>query len=167
MLLLRDPREVTGMKATLAIPVTGMKATLAIPVTGTKATLAILLAGAALALGSPAWSQDPPAPLKAAKAGNLGTILVGPGGMTVYTFASDKGDGKSACTGSCARKWPPVAPAAGAPAVKPPLSVIVRDDGSKQYAWKGKPLYYYADDKKPGDTTGHEVGRSWFVVVLP
>jgi predicted lipoprotein with Yx(FWY)xxD motif len=45
-----------------------------------------------------------------------------------------------------------------------PLTLVTRDDGGKQYAWKGKPLYYYAEDKKPGDTTGHEVGKSWFVV---
>jgi predicted lipoprotein with Yx(FWY)xxD motif len=106
-----------------------------------------------------------PPPLKAVKAGALGTILVGPGGMTVYTFfISDKDDGKSVCNGSCARKWPPLMPAANAPAPKGPLGLISRDDGSKQYTWKGKPLYYYAEDKKPGDTTGHEVGRSWFIV---
>ena len=126
--------------------------------------LAALAAALTVAWGGAAWGQDAPAPLKWAKAGSLGTILVGPSGMTVYTFVSDKGDGKSACTGSCARKWPPLTVSASAPAPQPPLSVITRDDGSKQYAWKGKPLYYYAEDKKPGDTTGHEVGRSWFIV---
>ena len=129
-----------------------------------KPTVAIAFTALVLALGAPAAGQEPPAPLKATKAGNLGTILVGPAGMTVYTFASDKGDGKSVCTGSCARKWPPVMPAAGTATPAAPLSIITRDDGTKQYAWKGKPLYYYAEDKKPGDTTGHEVGRSWFVV---
>jgi predicted lipoprotein with Yx(FWY)xxD motif len=117
-----------------------------------------------LALGAAAWGQEPPAPLKNAKAGALGTILVGPSGMTLYTFVSDKDDGKSVCTGSCARKWPPFTAAASAPAPKAPLTLVTRDDGSKQYAWKGKPLYYYAEDKKPGDVTGHEVGKAWFVV---
>jgi predicted lipoprotein with Yx(FWY)xxD motif len=129
-----------------------------------RRALAILTAAVILALGTSAWSQDPPTPLKATKTGSLGTILAGANGMTVYTFVSDKDDGKSVCTGSCARKWPPVTAAANAPAPKAPLGVIARDDGSKQYAWKGKPLYYYSEDKKPGDTTGHEVGRSWFVV---
>jgi predicted lipoprotein with Yx(FWY)xxD motif len=36
--------------------------------------------------------------------------------MTLYTFVSDKGDGKSVCNASRARKWPPFAPGAGAPA---------------------------------------------------
>ena len=105
-----------------------------------------------------------PAPLKSTKVGSLGAILVGPNGMTLYTFVSDKDDGKSVCTGSCARKWPPLTAGANAPAPKAPLSLITRDDGSKQYAWKGKPLYYYSEDKKPGDATGHDVGRSWFIV---
>jgi predicted lipoprotein with Yx(FWY)xxD motif len=129
-----------------------------------KRTLTMLVVAATLGLGGPAWSQEPPAPLKTARAGALGTIFVGPSGMTLYTFVSDKGDGTSACTGSCARKWPPLSPSANAPAPQAPLSLITRDDGTKQYAWKGKPLYYYAEDKKPGDTLGHEVGRSWFVV---
>jgi predicted lipoprotein with Yx(FWY)xxD motif len=129
-----------------------------------KGALAILAAAVTLALGGSAWAQDPPAPLKAAKAGSLGAILVGPTGMTLYTFVSDKGDGKSVCVGSCARKWPPLTAGANAPAPQAPLSLITRDDGTKQYAWKGKPLYYYSEDKKPGDTTGHEVGRSWYIV---
>lgn len=126
--------------------------------------LAIMAIAVSLVLGSSAWGQEAPAPLKAAKAGSLGTILVGPNAMTVYTFVSDKDDGKSVCTGSCARKWPPVTAAANAATPRAPLGLIARDDGTKQYAWKGKPLYYYSEDKKPGDTTGHEVGRSWFIV---
>lgn len=126
--------------------------------------LSILAVAVTLAIVGPAWGQDLPTPLKAVKAGALGTILVGPTGMTLYTFVTDKDDGKSTCAGSCARKWPPFTAAANAPAPTAPLSLITRDDGSKQYAWKGKPLYYYNEDKKPGDTTGHEVGRSWFVV---
>jgi predicted lipoprotein with Yx(FWY)xxD motif len=125
---------------------------------------ALLAAAIALIVAGPALAQDPPPPLKTARVGALGPILVGPTGMTLYTFASDKDDGKSVCNGSCARKWPPFTPAAGAPAPRPPLGLATRDDGSKQYAWKGKPLYYYGEDRKPGDATGHEVGRSWFVV---
>jgi predicted lipoprotein with Yx(FWY)xxD motif len=129
-----------------------------------KRGLAFLGAVLILAAAAAALAQELPPPLKAAKAGALGTILVGPSGMTLYTFVSDKEDGKSACAGSCARKWPPFTAAATAPAPRAPLGLITRDDGARQYAWKGKPLYYYADDKKPGDTTGHEVGKSWFVV---
>jgi methionine-rich copper-binding protein CopC len=44
-----------------------------------------------------------------------------------------------------------------------PLRVVTRDDGSRQYAWKGKPRYYWKNDKKPDDTTGHKFRDVWFV----
>ncbi len=120
--------------------------------------LAVLLAAAGTG-----HAQDLPAPVKSAQAGELGRVLTGPNGMTLYTFANDKAPGKSTCGGPCAENWPPFRPEAGAAAPAAPLSVITRDDGSKQYAWKGKPLYFWKNDKKPGDTTGHKVRDIWFV----
>jgi predicted lipoprotein with Yx(FWY)xxD motif len=129
-------------------------------------TTAFLAATAAFVLslaGASAWANDLPKPLGHRKAGDLGTILTGSNGMTVYTFASDKEPGKSACNGPCAENWPPFKPETNAPAPNAPLSVITRDDGSKQYAWKGKPLYYWKNDKKAGDVSGHKVRDVWFV----
>ena len=68
-------------------------------------------------------------------------VLVGAGDMTLYTFDRDTaGSGKSACNGPCATNWPPLmatpAQAGG------DYSVITRDDGKTQLAYKGKPLYY-------------------------
>jgi len=129
-----------------------------------RGMLLMLTTAAIVALNAGlAFAADVPAPLKTAKAGDLGEILAGPNGMTLYTFANDKEAGKSSCNGSCAANWPPFQPAAGAPAPTGALSVITRDDGSKQYAYKGKPLYYWKNDKKPGDTTGHKVRDIWFV----
>jgi predicted lipoprotein with Yx(FWY)xxD motif len=108
-----------------------------------------------------AGADSLPAPLEHAKAGQLGEVLVGPTGMTLYTFANDKEAGKSACNGPCAENWPPFKPAASAPAPKAPLSIITRDDGAKQYAYKGKPLYYWKNDKKAGDATGHGMNNVW------
>jgi predicted lipoprotein with Yx(FWY)xxD motif len=124
---------------------------------GTLTLLALMIAAPAT------WAQDVPAPLKAAKAGDLGTVLTGPTGMTLYTFGNDREPNKSSCNGPCAENWPPFKPAAGAAAPKAPLGLITRDDGSPQYAWKGKPLYYWKNDKKPGDTTGHKYRDVWFV----
>ncbi|MFQ5875777.1 MAG: hypothetical protein ACE5JL_18525, partial [Dehalococcoidia bacterium] len=84
-------------------------------------------------------------------------------GMTLYIYARDAEPGKSTCTGGCAQSWPPFGPGAYDPAPKAPLSVIRRNDGSKQYAYKGKPLYFWVGDKTPGDTTGHKLGGVWFV----
>ena len=122
--------------------------------------LAVVLL-ALLALAVPALAQDLPAPLEARKAGDLGTVLTGPTGMTLYTFKNDK-DGTSVCNGPCAENWPPFKPEAGAPAAKAPLGVTTRGDGSRQYTWKGKPLYYWKSDKKPGDATGHMARNIWF-----
>ena len=128
--------------------------------TGTKA----FLAGMTWLIGVAVVSADSvPAPLKHAKGGQLGEVLAGPTGMTLYTFANDKEPGKSACNGPCAENWPPLKPEATAPAPKAPLSIITRDDGSKQYAYKGKPLYYWKNDKKAGDATGHGVNNVWAV----
>ena len=38
-----------------------------------------------------------------------------------------------------------------------------RDDGAKQLAYKGKPLYYWSKDQKPGDRTGDGVNGVWHV----
>jgi predicted lipoprotein with Yx(FWY)xxD motif len=41
--------------------------------------------------------------------------------------------------------------------------VHVRDDGAKQWAYKGKPLYTWAKDTKPGDITGDGVNNVWHI----
>ena len=73
-------------------------------------------------------------------------------GMTLYTFDKDTA-GKSACNGPCATNWPPLKAADGEKA-GPDMTVVTRDDGSKMWAYKGKPLYTFAKDTKAGDTNG-------------
>lgn len=89
-------------------------------------------------------------------------VLVNSAGMTLYTFDKDAG-GKSACNDQCAKIWPPVTAAADAKA-SGDLSIITRDDGSKQWAYKGKPVYLYAKDAKPGDKTGDNFKDVWHVI---
>ena len=89
--------------------------------------------------------------------------LVNSAGMTVYTFDKDvAGSGKSACSGGCATAWPAVT--AGDAPVKEPYSVVTRDDGTKQLAYKGKPLYLYQSDKKAGDRKGDNFKDVWHIV---
>jgi len=81
-------------------------------------------------------------------------VLTNPAGMTLYTFDRDTaGSGKSVCNGPCATNWPPFAAPADAKAAGE-WSIVTRDDGSKQWAYKGKPLYAWSKDQKPGDKTG-------------
>ncbi len=92
-----------------------------------------------------------------------GGVLVDTKGMTVYTYDNDAANsGKSACTGGCAQNWPPVM--AGDAKLAAPYSTVTRDDGSKQLAYKGKPLYTFVKDKKAGDKTGDKVKDVWHLV---
>ncbi len=91
-------------------------------------------------------------------------MMVGPNGMTLYTFDKDTaGSGKSVCVDKCAVNWPPLMADAGANG-SGDWSVIARADGSKQWAYKGWPLYYWVKDQKPGDMTGDNVGKVWHIV---
>ena len=84
--------------------------------------------------------------------------LTNPAGMTLYTFDKDSA-GKSACNGPCAANWPPLMAGAGASG-SGNWSIVTRDDGSKQWAYKGKPLYTWVKDQKPGDKTGNGVANN-------
>jgi predicted lipoprotein with Yx(FWY)xxD motif len=88
-------------------------------------------------------------------------VFVGPNGMTLYTFDRDAaGSGKSVCNGQCAVNWPPLmASAADKPAGD--WTIVVRDDGSRQWAFRGKPVYYWVKDARPGDRTGDGVNNAW------
>ena len=79
-------------------------------------------------------------------------VLTGSNGMTLYTFDKDA-DGKSMCNGPCANNWPPLY-AMDSDKASGDFGIITRDDGKKQWALKGKPLYYWSKDQKPGDKTG-------------
>jgi predicted lipoprotein with Yx(FWY)xxD motif len=81
-----------------------------------------------------------------------GKVLTDAKGMTLYNFAKDS-KGKSACNGKCAENWPPLMASAGEKGAKG-YSKIKRSDGKMQWAYKGKPLYTWKKDKKPGDITG-------------
>lgn len=91
-------------------------------------------------------------------------VLVAPGGMTLYTFDKDTANsGKSACNGPCATLWPPLmAAATDQPAGS--YSIVTRDDGSRQWAYKGKPVYTYKSDQKAGDRTGDNFKNVWHIV---
>ena len=120
-----------------------------------KIISASILAAALLA-GCGSMSTAPDTPTK-----TVDGVLIGPSGMTLYTFARHtEGNGKSACNGQCATNWPPLS----APADAKPMggySVVTRDDGKKQWAYKGWPLYYWSKDAKAGDRTGDGVAGAW------
>lgn len=83
-------------------------------------------------------------------------------GMTLYVFDNDKEADKSSCNGMCLMNWPALRPAA-ADKDMGAWKIITRDDGSKQWAYKGKPVYYFRMDAKAGDTTGNGRGMVWHI----
>jgi len=113
-----------------------------------------------LALMGVAFAGDMPAGVGVAET-SVGKVLADHKGMTLYTFDKD-GNGTSACTGPCAENWPPLQAAAGA-APTGDFSVIDRADGTKQWAYKGMPLYGWIKDGKPGDVTGDGFKGVWRV----
>ena len=118
---------------------------------------AVLSAMAMMPLAASAQGMAPAMAADTSK----GKALVDSKGMTLYTFDKDTG-GKSACNGNCATNWPPLmAPADAKPMDK--WSVVTRDDGTKQWAYAGKPLYLWVKDKAKGDVTGDGVNSVWHI----
>jgi predicted lipoprotein with Yx(FWY)xxD motif len=94
-----------------------------------------------------------------------GKALVDAKGMTLYVFDKDS-TGKSACNGPCATNWPPLMAASDAKA-SGEWTVVTRDDGAKQWAYKGKPLYTWAKDTKAGDVTGDGFNNNTWHIAQP
>jgi predicted lipoprotein with Yx(FWY)xxD motif len=119
---------------------------------GLSAALLALSAGLALA-AEPAMEMD----------SSMGKIYTDAKDMTLYTFDKDE-MGKSNCYDKCAVNWPPYMAEANAMA-EGDWTVVDRTDGTKQWAYKGKPVYYFIQDKKPGDVVGDGKGDgTWHVI---
>lgn len=120
---------------------------------------ALLISGLAVSAAVPAFAEDyASGAIKTMKTAK-GEILTDAKGMSLYTFDKDA-KGVSNCNGDCAKKWPPVTAAAGAKA-EDEMSLVTRQDGSQQWAFKGMPLYLWQGDKKAGDVTGDGIGGVW------
>lgn len=117
--------------------------------------IALYLSAVLLSLSLIACTSNPPAK-------TVDGVYVNNTGMTLYTFDKDMASsGKSACNGPCAALWPPVTPSGN---VRGDYSIITRDDGGKQLAFKGKPLYLFAKDQAPGDKLGDGFNDVWHVI---
>jgi predicted lipoprotein with Yx(FWY)xxD motif len=110
-----------------------------------------LVTAGALALMSAAWAAPPGVTEKDG-------AFIAASGKPLYTYASDTAPGKSTCNAGCATNWPPLAAAADAKD-DGDWTVVTRDDGSKQWAYKGKPLYTFARDTAGAPATG--VSAAW------
>jgi len=115
-----------------------------------------LFAGAALALSSAAALAQAPAREAASP---LGPILADEAGRTLYVYDRDE-PGVSHCYDMCATNWPPFLAATDA-RPEGDWTLVQRTDGSAMWAYKGRPLYYWVNDREPGQVTGDGVGGVW------
>ena len=83
-------------------------------------------------------------------------------GMTLYIFDKDKGD-QSACYDDCATNWPPYLVQAGEKKEKD-WGQSKRKDGAMQWTYDGHPMYFYIEDKAPGDMKGEGKGGVWHTI---
>jgi predicted lipoprotein with Yx(FWY)xxD motif len=104
------------------------------------------------------------------KTSSLGTFLVDGKGRALYLWDADHGS-KSACSGACAQAWPPLTttgtPKASGAVKASLLGTTKRTDGTSEVTYAGHPLYYFAGDTQPGQTTGqgsNGFGAPWWVV---
>ena len=140
--------------------------------------LVVVACGGSSSSGGGAYGGVKPAATKgsdtAASVGlgstKLGKILVDGKGQTLYLFENDKGT-TSTCDGGCASAWPPLTttgkPTAGAGVIASKLGTAKRADGTTGVTYDGHPLYTYAGDEAPGQTTGQgsdSFGAPWYVL---
>jgi predicted lipoprotein with Yx(FWY)xxD motif len=114
------------------------------------------------------WWVLPPATVYAFRHGDLAPMLVGPTGMTLYTFANDE-MGVSNCVDQCVDNWPPLLVDSAEDIVPGvnligTLDVTERTDGTLQVTYNDMPLYYWKDDAVRGDMDGEGRGDVWFTV---
>ncbi len=125
----------------------------------------ILAAICVLGLSFAAAAETGPAGVQFQPRGH-GWQLTDAKGMSLYTFVRDAEPGKSNCNGPCAEQWPPlIASADDQPAGD--WSLIVRENGTRQWSYRGQPLYAYSRDVSPGDSYGEGVNEQWFTALKP
>jgi predicted lipoprotein with Yx(FWY)xxD motif len=130
---------------------------------------ATLLVAAAQAGTSRANPTGAVATVVALKKTALGTILVDPRGRTLYLFEKDR-NGMSMCNTACVKYWPALTSHAtprAAKGVSQALLGLTRAGAVRQVTYAGHPLYAFAGDKRPGQTTGENLsafGADWYAV---
>ena len=132
------------------------------------ALAAVALAAAALVMPG----SSPAATKSVAKEGTVAslgkTVLTNNAGQTLYSLSAET-NGRFICTGSCLSLWRPLVVKAGTKPTGPAkLGTIKRPDGRTQVSFKGRPLYSFSGDKKPGEANGEgfkDVG-TWHAAAL-
>ena len=133
-------------------------------------TLALIIGLATFGAVAPSATATSPRITVAVGKSAYGPVLFDGRGFSVYAFTHDRA-GRSACSGACAKAWPPYilrgAVRAGTGVRRSLIATTRRADGTRQVTYAGRPLYYYVGDRKPGQIlcqNVREFGGLWLVV---
>ena len=135
-----------------------------------RTLLLIMVVAAAGALAAPASTAPQASAALYVASSSYGPMLFAGKGRALYAFTRDP-RGRSACSGACARAWPPFVVKGSVRAGKGARGALVgvtrRADGSRQVTYAGRPLYFYVGDRTPGQVLCQDVyefGGRWLVV---
>ena len=101
------------------------------------------------------------------KTTKIGKVLTDAKGDTLYVYSKDMRGGPSTCSMSCAKEWPAVKgkpEAAMGVKFAGKLGSVKDADGTVQATYNGYPLYTYAGDMAPGETSGNGAAGVWHVI---
>ena len=90
-------------------------------------------------------------------------VVTDPAGRTLYVFDKDQPN-QSNCAGKCLVAWPAYVADAAAGAEVHSAATRLSSGNTQQWAWKGKPLYYFVGDTAPGQRAGDGSGGVWHIV---
>ena len=121
-----------------------------------------------MAIATPAYVPVPTPPGIEVVRNSLGQYLtattMSAAGLTLYTYDQDR-RGKSACEKTCTDTWKPLLTGALFKSDMPDWSVVTREDGSRQWAYKGKAVYTNVNDTVTGHRNGESV-PSWRIAFI-
>lgn len=133
--------------------------------------LLVAVAGVGAAMAATAHMHTRASTVKVAKSSAFGLILVGSNGRTLYRYTLDrKGINRCSRNATCNKYWPPLLvkpgqkPTVGAGANGRLVGTIRAAHGMRQVTYAGFPLYFFAGDKRAGQTTGQGFHSEWYVV---
>ena len=99
---------------------------------------------------------------------DLGNVLVGEEGRTLYMFVPDQDEGAPTCYDDCAESWPALEatddPTADSGLDQSKLGTVERTDGATQVTYNDLPLYYFSGDETAGDVNGQGLNEVWWVI---
>jgi predicted lipoprotein with Yx(FWY)xxD motif len=126
----------------------------------------VAVAAVGFSLLAEAAPEPPAAANVALRTQGHGWVITDSADMTLYTYARDIEPGVSSCVANCAQTWPPYL--AGSDASQDgDWTLISRENGDRQWAYAGKPLYRYSVDEAAGDTYGEGVRAQWSLAFIP